>query len=273
MIVNMKYLLQQARNEGYAIPQFNINNLEWARFILEACEEKKSPVILGVSESTVAYMGGYQTVSHIVEDLVQYLNITIPIVLHLDHGRTIEACKAAIDAGFTSVMIDASYYDITKNIEMTNEVIHYAKKRDVSVEGEIGQIGSRSTDINQILLYVEKTNLDALAPALGSIHGIGKEDINLDFETMNFLKRNIEIPLVLHGASGIEDRKIAKAISCGICKFNVNTDLQIEWTKEVRKFLENNNSCDPRKIIKAGETAMKKIIYTKISLFGSYKKA
>ncbi len=273
MIVNMKNLLQQAKNEGYAVPQFNINNLEWTRFILEACEEKQSPVILGVSESAVEYMGGYQTISHMVQDLVQYLNITIPVVLHLDHGKTIESCKDAIDAGFSSVMIDASLYDIEKNIEITNQVIEYAKKRSVSVEGEIGQIGSNSTDINQILLYVQKTDLDALAPALGSVHGVYKGEPNLDFETMTLLKKNIQVPLVLHGGSGIDDKRIKKAISCGICKLNINTDLQIEWSKEVRKFLQNNNTYDPRKIIKSGEDSMKNAIYSKIRLFGSYGKA
>ncbi len=274
MLVNMNSLLKDAKNNSYAIPQFNINNLEWTRFILEACQEKNTPVILGVSESAVNYMGGYKVVSHIVINLIEYLNITIPVVLHLDHGKCYHSCREAIDAGFSSVMIDASKLSLEENIAETNKVVEYAKKYNVSVEGEIGYIGTSSNEVikpnfEQIKRYVEKTNLDALAPALGSVHGLYNGEPNLDFETMLRLKEEINIPLVLHGGSGIDDEKIKKSIKCGISKLNINTDLQIAWTNSVRKYLNETSEYDPRKVIKSGEQSLKQVVYDKIKLFES----
>ena len=277
MLVNMNTYLKSAKELGYAIPQFNINNLEWTRFILEACEEKNSPVILGVSESAIKYMGGYNIVSHIVSDLIEYLNITIPVVLHLDHGKSYLSCKEAIDAGFTSVMIDASKLPIEENIIETKKVVEYARKHNVSVEGEIGYIGTSNTSITmpsveQVIMYVNETNVDAVAPALGSIHGIYKEEANLNFDMMNYLKNKINTPLVLHGGSGISDEKIKKAIKSGISKLNINTDLQVAWTNAVKTFLSSNDVYDPRVIIKSGEQAIKEVVYKKIELFESSNK-
>ena len=274
MLVNMSELLQKAKKNSYAIPQFNINNLEWTRFILEACQEKNAAVILGVSEGAVTYMGGYKVVNHIVTDLIDYLNITIPVVLHLDHGKSFCTCKDAIDAGFSSVMIDASKLSLDENIEETNKVIEYARRHNVSVEGEIGYIGVSSNEvalpsIEEIKKYVKETNLDALAPALGSVHGLYNGEPNLDFDTMLKLKEEISVPLVLHGGSGIDDDKIKKAIKCGISKLNINTDLQIAWTNSVKEYLNNTAEYDPRKVIKSGEQALKQVVYKKIEMLES----
>lgn len=283
MLENMKEMLTKAKNESYAVPHFNINNLEWTRYILEECQNNNSPVILGVSEGAAKYMGGYNVIAKMVKGLLEDLNITIPVALHLDHGSTFDACKKAIDAGFTSVMIDASKHSLLDNINITNEVIAYAKSKEVTVEAEVGHIGGSEDGISSELAYakvedciefVNATNVDFLAPALGSVHGIYKGEPNLDFVKMQEIKEITKLPLVLHGGSGIPDDKIKKAISCGITKINVNTELQIAWSKAVRQFLSENNSVyDPRKIIKAGENAMKENIKYKILLFGSNNKA
>lgn len=283
MLVNSKQMLEEAKEGQYAIPHFNINNLEWARFILEECEKEKSPVILGVSEGASQYMGGLKVVSAMVKTLEESLAMTIPVCLHLDHGSSVESCIEAIDAGFTSVMIDASKYPIEENIKLTREVVDYAHTKNVTVEAEIGHIGGEEDGIADELAYakvedacllVSKTGIDTLAPALGSVHGPYKGEPKLDFERMATIQKMTNLPLVLHGGSGIDDEKIKKAISCGICKLNINTELQMEWTKAIRNFLEEEKKVyDPRKIIKAGEKQMKEAIRAKIHLLASNQKA
>jgi fructose-bisphosphate aldolase class II len=282
MLVNAKEILTKAMKNGYAVCQFNINNLEWTKFILEECEKNKAPVILGVSCGASRYMGGFNTVYNMVTGLLKDLNITIPVVLHLDHGSDFETCKKAIDAGFTSVMIDASKYDLKTNIEITKKVTDYAKKHNVTVEAEIGQIGGEEDTVEGKILFaktedsvklVNETNIDFLAPALGSVHGLYKGNPNLQFDRMLEIKNKTNIPLVLHGASGLSEKDIKRALSCGISKININTDLQIAWSKQVREFLSNNeNVYDPRKIIKAGEEAFKKTIVEKLILTNSINK-
>lgn len=282
MLVNTKKLLIKANNEKYALCQFNINNLEWTKFILEACEINKAPVILGVSCGAVKYMGGYNTVFKMVEGLVKDLNITIPVALHLDHGTDFKACKQAIDAGFTSVMIDASQEPLDKNIEITKQVVDYAKSFNIPVEAEIGILGGEEDGVAGNILYakvddclkmVKETKIDSLAPALGNVHGMYKGKPNLNFKRMQEIKENVKIPLVLHGASGLSETDIKKAINYGIAKININTDLQIAWSKEIRNFLKNNpNIYDPRKIIKAGENEFKKVIKEKLILTESINK-
>ncbi|MFA5603819.1 MAG: class II fructose-1,6-bisphosphate aldolase [Bacilli bacterium] len=279
MLVNSKKMLIDARNNSYAVCQFNINNLEWTKFILEECELNSAPVMLGVSSGAAKYMGGYNTVYNMVNALIKDLNITIPVVLHLDHGSDFETCKKAIDAGFTSVMIDASKYDLDKNIEITKKVTDYAKGFNVTVEAEIGHIGGEEDGIAGNILYAEvddclaltkETNIDSLAPALGSVHGIYKGEPKLEYNRMLEIKNNTNLPLVLHGASGIPEHDIKKAISCGIAKININTDLQIAWSKKVREFLNNDSEVyDPRKIIKSGEVEFKKTVCEKLLLTGS----
>lgn len=283
MLVNSKEVLEKAKEEKYAVPHFNINNLEWTRFILEECEKEKSPVILGVSEGAKKYMVGFHTVTEMVKAMVEELQITVPVVLHLDHGSSVASCKEAIDAGFTSVMIDASKYSVEENIQMTKEVVEYAHQKNVTVEAEIGHVGGEEDGVADELAYAKvedavrlakETGIDSLAPALGSVHGIYKGEPKLDFQRMMEIKEKTNLPLVLHGGSGIPDELIKKSVICGICKLNINTDLQIVWAKAVRSFLDENQSVyDPRKVIKAGEQAIKDKIDEKIHLLESNGKA
>ena len=279
MLVNFNEMLLKAKKEKYAVPHLNINDLEWAKYILEKCNELNIPVILGVSEGAAKYMGGYHVVAGMVKGLMEDLNIQIPVCLHVDHGSSKEACIKAIDAGFTSVMIDASRYPLAENIKTTKEVVDYAHARGVSVEAEVGHIGGTEDNITSsatnatledCLTLYENTKIDALAPALGSVHGFYKGEPNLDFATMKIINENLPIPLVLHGGTGIPEDKIKKAISCGISKININTDLQSVWSKAVRKFLEENQEVyDPRKIIGSGEQAIKTRIEQLVTLFGT----
>ena len=277
MLVNFIDMLNKAKKEHYAVPQFNINNLEWTKYILEKCNELQVPVILGVSEGAAKYMGGFNVVSSMVKGLIKDLNIMVPVCLHLDHGTSKETCIKAIDAGFTSVMIDASRHELPENITITKEVVEYAHSKDVSVEAEVGHIGGTednitSTSSNATLedcqILYENTNIDSLAPALGSVHGFYKGEPNLDFETMALINEKLPIPLVLHGGTGIPNEKIEKAISCGISKININTDLQVAWSNAVRKFLiENETAYDPRKVIGSGESAIKTRVAEIVTLF------
>ena len=279
MLVNMNQMLKKAKEEHYAVPHFNINNLEWTKFILEECNELNVPVILGVSEGAVKYMGSYLVVADLVKALVKSLNIKIPVCLHLDHGSSLQSCISAIDAGFSSVMIDGSRLPLEENIKITKEVVSYAHERGISVEAEVGHIGTTEDNMTKEetnatledcqILY-ENTNIDALAAALGSVHGFYKKEANLDFETMELINKSLPVPLVLHGGTGIPDDKIRMAISKGISKININTELQSVWSKAVRKYLlENEDVYDPRKIISSGEAAMKERISEIVTLFGT----
>lgn len=282
MLENMKNMLEKAKKEKYAVPHLNINNLEWAKYILEECQELNSPVILGVSEGAAKYMGGYNVISGMVNGLLKDLNITIPVALHLDHGSCFETCKKAIDAGFSSVMIDGSKLNLEDNIKVTKEVIAYAESKNVSVEAEIGCIGGSEDGVSNEILHaktedcvkiVNETNLCTLAPALGSVHGIYKGEPNLNFERMKEISEKTNLPLVLHGGTGIPDNKIKMAISCGISKINVNTELQLAWHGALKKFVLDNDAYDPRKVIGSGELAIKEAVKAKVILFGSNNKA
>lgn len=277
MLINFNEMLSNAKKGHYAVPHFNINNLEWTKYILEKCQDMNIPVILGVSEGAAKYMGGFDTITGMVKGLIKDLNITIPVCLHVDHGQSFDTCKKAIDAGFTSVMIDASRKELPENIKITKEVVEYAHERGVSVEAEVGHIGGTEDNITssvtnatleECLEIYEKTGIDALAPALGSVHGFYKGEPNLDFERMKLINDSLPIPLVLHGGSGIPDDKIEKAIECGTSKINVNTELQVAWTTAVREFLNSDSKAyDPRKVIASGEEAIKKKIEEKVHLF------
>ena len=276
MIVNMKNELIDAKNKGYAIPQFNVNNLEWAKYILKTCNLYRSPVIMGFTESAIEYMGGYHTASGLIYDLVHDLHITVPVSIHLDHGTSVLSCKKAIDACFTSVMLDASLKRIDTNIDMTNEVIEYARKKRVIVESEIGSIGkhdasdTKNASVTGSIIFVKKTKVDLLAPAVGNVHGIYKEFPNINVKLIKEISENTDLPLVLHGASGINNKTLRECIKNGICKVNINTDLQVAWAKEVRKLLETDSSVyDPRKIISSGEKAVVKVIKEKLETLNS----
>ena len=277
MLVNSKDLLLKAKASKYAIPHLNINNLEWAKYILQECNSLNVPVILGVSEGAAKYMGGFNTIALMVKGLITDLNIEIPVCLHVDHASSFETCKSAIDAGFTSVMIDASRQELSENIRITKEVVDYAHSKNVTVEAEVGHIGgtednitntSTNATLEDCLSLYENTHIDSLAPALGSVHGFYKGEANLDFATMQKISDALPIPLVLHGGTGISDEKIAKAISCGISKININTELQSVWSKAVRSYLEENkDAIDPRKIIGSGEEALKARVEEIVTLF------
>ena len=279
MIVNAKKMLEDAKVNKYAVPHFNINNLEWTRYILEECNRLKSSVILGVSEGAIRYMGGYKVVANLVKNLDEELNIQIPVAIHLDHGSSVESCKKAVDAGFTSVMIDASKYSLEENIDMTKQVVEYARIKNITIEAEIGHIGGSEDNMSSEIAYAKvddalklynETKIDFLAPALGSVHGLYKGEPCLDFDKMKEISEKTNIPLVLHGGTGIDDEKLKKAIASGICKVNINTELQIAWTKAVRKFLsEDTKAYDPRTVIKSGEQSMKQAIEHKVNVLGS----
>ena len=276
MLVNFNEMLNLAKKDKYAVPHFNINNLEWAKYVLEKMQEENLPVILGVSEGAKKYMGGFYVIRCMVEGLIKDLNITIPVCLHLDHGSSFESCKEAIDAGFSSVMIDASKYDLETNKKITKEVVDYAHSKGVSVEAEVGHVGGTEDNVYgdifratlEDCIEISKTGIDALAPALGSVHGLYKGEPNLDFERMQEINETLSIPLVLHGGTGIPYDMIKKAISCGISKININTELQVTWHKAVVNFINENPSVyDPRKVIGSGEAAMKDKVSELVEVF------
>lgn len=276
MLVNSINMLQKAKKEKYAVPQFNINNLEWTRYILEECELNQVPVILGVSEGAAKYMGGFNVVSQMVNGLIKDLGITIDVCLHLDHGSSFDKCKAAIDSGFTSVMIDASKYPIEENVKITEDVVRYAHEHNVSVEAEVGHIGGTEDGISSDIYHatledcisLSNTGIDSIAPALGSVHGLYKGEPNLNFERMQLINETLSIPLVLHGGTGIPNSDIKRAIECGISKININTELQIAWHEAVSKFvIENKDVYDPRKVIGSGQEAIKRALKEKINMF------
>ncbi|MEK3732690.1 MULTISPECIES: class II fructose-1,6-bisphosphate aldolase [Paenibacillus] len=282
-LVSMTEMLNKALEGKYAVGQYNINNLEWTHAILEAAEEEKSPVILGVSEGAARYMGGFNTVVHMVKGLMQDLKVTVPVAIHLDHGSSVEKCKEAIDAGFTSVMIDDSHSPIDTNIETTKQVVEYAHAKGVSVEAEVGMVGGQEDDVVGEVMYaklddcvriVNETGIDTLAPALGSVHGPYKGEPNLGFKEMEEIRNAVKLPLVLHGGTGIPTHDIQKAISLGTSKINVNTENQISFSKVVREVLAAKpEAYDPRTYLKPGREAIKQTVIGKIREFGSNNKA
>lgn len=283
-LVSMKEMLLKAKEGHYAVGQFNINNVEWVGAILDEVQELKAPVILGVSEGACKYMGGPNTVVGMVKGYILDKNITVPVAIHLDHGSSVEVCKKMIDAGFTSVMIDASHFPLEENIAKTKEVVDYARKRgNISVEAELGRVGGQEEHVVAETMYavpeecvkmVKETNIDCLAPALGSVHGPYHGEPKLGFKEMEEIAGLVKIPLVLHGGSGIPDLQIRKAIECGTCKINVNTECQQAWTKIVREVVAANATVyDPRKIIGPGKEGIKAVVKAKCEVFGCIGKA
>ncbi|MEH7402346.1 MULTISPECIES: class II fructose-bisphosphate aldolase [Bacillaceae] len=282
-LVSMTEMLNKAKEGKYAVGQYNINNLEWTFAILTAAEKEQSPVILGVSEGAAKYMGGFNTVVKMVEGLLIDLKITVPVAIHLDHGSSFEACKAAIDAGFTSVMIDASHDPFEQNVETTKKVVDYAHSHGVSVEAELGTVGGQEDHVVGDIIYadpaeckelVERTGIDCLAPALGSVHGPYKGEPKLGFDEMEQIGNETNVPLVLHGGTGIPTEQIQKAIARGTAKINVNTENQIAFNKAVREFVANDQKqYDPRKVLGPGREAIIATVAGKIREFGTSNKA
>jgi fructose-bisphosphate aldolase class II len=283
-LVSMTEMLNKAKAEGYAVGQFNLNNLEFTQAILQAAQEENSPVILGVSEGAGRYMGGFGTVVAMVKALMEEYKVTVPVAIHLDHGSSFEACAKAIHAGFTSVMIDASHHPFEENIETTTKVVELAHFHGVSVEAELGVVGGQEDDvIAEGVIYadpkeceelVTRTGIDCLAPALGSVHGPYKGEPNLGFKEMEEIGKATGVPLVLHGGTGIPTKDIQKAISFGTAKINVNTENQIASAAKVREVLaEKPNEYDPRKYLGPAREVIKETVKGKMREFGSSKRA
>ena len=279
-LVNMVNMLNKAREGKYAVGQFNINNLEWTKTILETAQKNNAPVILGVSEGAMKYMGGFETIVGMVKGLMKHLNITVDVAIHLDHGSSFESCKNAIDAGFTSVMIDGSHHPIAENIKMTKEVVDYAHAHGASVEAEVGTVGGNEdgviggiqyADLNECVALVKEAEVDALAPALGSVHGPYQGEPVLGFVEMEAIGNACQKPLVLHGGTGIPDDKIQRAIACGTCKINVNTECQLAFNKILREFLSDEKNAavyDPRKLITPATKGIAAAVTEKMTVFG-----
>lgn len=282
-LVSMTKMLQDANRDGYAVGQFNINNLEYIQAILQAAEDEKSPVILGVSEGAGKYMGGYGVVVAMVKAVMEAQGTTVPVAIHLDHGSSFEQCAKAIHAGFTSVMIDASHDPFDENIATTSKVVELAHLHGVSVEAELGTVGGQEDDVVGDIIYadpkeckemVERTGIDTLAPALGSVHGPYKGEPNLGFKEMEEINTLAGVPLVLHGGTGIPTKDIQKAISYGTSKINVNTENQIQQAKKVREVLAANpDMIDPRKYLGPSRDTIKETVIGKMREFGSSNKA
>ncbi|MGI6758620.1 MAG: class II fructose-1,6-bisphosphate aldolase [Bacilli bacterium] len=281
-LVNMTAMLNKAKDEKYAVGQFNINNLEWTKIILETAQAQNSPVILGVSQGAAKYMGGFTTVVNMVKGLIHDLGITVDVAIHLDHGSSKEVCIQAIDAGFTSVMIDASHFPLEDNIAITKAVVEYAHPRGVSVEAELGTVGGQEehvvgsiiyADKNECVKLVQETNIDCLAPALGSVHGPYKGEPVLGFKEMEEIFEATQLPLVLHGGTGIPDDLIKRAISLGTAKINVNTECQMAFSKTVREIVASDAEVyDPRKILGPASKSIGVVVAEKMRVFGSVNK-
>lgn len=282
-LVSMKEMLEKAKDNGYAVGQFNINNLEYIQAILQAAEEEKSPVILGVSEGAGKYMGGFKVVVAMVEALMEEYGTTVPVAIHLDHGSSFEKCAQAIHAGFTSVMIDASHSPIEENIATTQKVVELAHIHGVSVEAEVGTVGGEEdgvigginyADPQECVRLVKEAGIDCLAPALGSVHGPYQGEPNLGFKEMEEILNLTQVPLVLHGGTGIPTKDIQQAISLGTAKINVNTENQMAQAKAVREVLNAKPDVyDPRKYLGPGTEAIKQTVMGKMREFGSSNKA
>ncbi len=287
MLVNVKDMMIKARDGKYAVGQFNINNLEWTKAILLTAEENKSPVILGVSEGAAKYMCGFKTVAAMVSAMIEDLGITVPVALHLDHG-SYEGAKKAMDAGFSSIMFDGSHYPIEENIEKTKEIIELCAAKGLSVEAEVGAIGGEEDGVvgnGEVADPAEcKTiadlGVDILAAGIGNIHG--KYPANwpgLRFDVLeNINNATLGMPLVLHGGTGIPDEMVAKAISLGVCKINVNTECQLAFQEATRAYIESGKDLegkgfDPRKLLAPGFEGIKAKVKEKMELFGSIGKA
>ena len=287
MLVSAKEMLQKAREGKYAVGQFNINNLEWTKAILLTAEEMRSPVILGVSEGAGKYMTGFGTVAAMVKAMIEELNITVPVALHLDHG-TYEGCYKCIKAGFSSIMFDGSHYPIEENVEKTRELVHVTENLGLSLEAEVGSIGGEEDGVvgmgecadREECKMIADLGVTMLAAGIGNIHGKYPENwAGLSFETLEAVKEKVgDMPLVLHGGTGIPEDMIKKAISLGVAKINVNTECQLSFADATRKYIEagkdqQGKGYDPRKLLAPGTEAIKATVREKIELFGSANKA
>ena len=286
-LVSAKEMLQKAKAGHYAVGQFNINNLEWTKAILLTAEECKSPVILGVSEGAGKYMTGYKTVVGMVNGMLEELNITVPVALHLDHG-SYEGAKKCIEAGFSSIMFDGSHLPFEENVEKTKELVAICNEKGMSIEAEVGSIGGEEDGVvgmgecadPQECKAIADLGVTMLAAGIGNIHGKYPENwAGLQFDVLDDIQKLTgEMPLVLHGGTGIPEDMIKKAISLGVSKINVNTECQISFAEATRKYIEEGKDeqgkgFDPRKLLAPGTEAIKATVKEKMELFGSVNKA
>ena len=287
VMVSATEMINKAHEGHYAIPAFNINNLEWVKAVLAGCEKAKSPVILGVSEGAGKYMAGFKTVADMVKDVHDSMGITVPVALHLDHG-SFEGAKACIEAGFTSVMFDGSHYDFEENLEKSKEIIELAHSKGVSVECEFGGIGGTEDGVTSAgeladpkeCATIAGLGVDFLAAGIGNIHGVYPADwAGLNFTRLDEINHAVNgKPLVLHGGSGIPFEQVHKAITLGVSKVNVNTELQLEFAKATREYIEagkdkEGKGYDPRKLLKPGCDAITAKVVEMCGAFGSADKA
>ncbi|MBR1723950.1 MAG: class II fructose-1,6-bisphosphate aldolase [Ruminococcus sp.] len=287
MLVSAKEMMQKAAAGHYAVGQFNINNLEWTKSILQTAEECKSPVILGVSEGAGKYMCGFETVSAMVAAMDKSLGITVPVALHLDHG-TYDGCYKCIQAGFTSIMFDGSSLAFEDNLAKTTELVHVAEKLGLSLEAEVGSIGGEEDGVVGMgecadpkeCKTIADLGVTMLAAGIGNIHGVYPENWpGLSFETLEAIKAAVgDMPLVLHGGTGIPDEQVKKAINMGVAKVNVNTECQLVFRDATRSYVEagkdqQGKGFDPRKLLAPGAEAIKVKVKEKMELFGSVGKA
>ncbi|MFU0908975.1 class II fructose-1,6-bisphosphate aldolase [Mesomycoplasma ovipneumoniae] len=283
---NTKAMLEKARKNKYAIPHININNLEWTKAALLGAQAKKSPLIIATSEGALKYMGGLKTVYNLVTNLIESLEITVPVALHLDHG-SFETCKKALETGFTSVMYDGSREEFSKNLELTREIVELANSKNATVEAEVGQIGGEEdgivgngeiADVDQAY-EISKTGITCLAAGIGNIHGVYPSSWkSLDFDVLDKISEKTQLPLVLHGGSGLPKDQIQKAIKLGIAKINVNTELQQANAAAVTDFvvsgkIKEGKNFDPRKLLAPGTKAIQELVEAKIVEFGSQNQA
>ncbi|MDY4095353.1 MAG: class II fructose-1,6-bisphosphate aldolase [Lachnospiraceae bacterium] len=287
MLVSAKEMLDKAKAGHYAVGQFNINNLEWTKAILQTAQECNSPVILGVSEGAGKYMTGYKTIVGMVNGMLEELGITVPVALHLDHG-SYEHCIKCVEAGFSSVMFDGSHYPIEENVAKTKEIVALAHAKGVSVEAEVGSIGGEEDGVigagecadPKECKAIADLGIDFLAAGIGNIHGKYPENwAGLSFETLDAIQQLTgDMPLVLHGGTGIPVDMIKKAISLGVAKINVNTECQLSFAAATREYIEagkdqQGKGFDPRKLLAPGTEAIKAIVKEKMEIFGSIGKA
>jgi len=283
MITNLTEICKKAHKEGYAVPQININNLEWTKAVLEVVNELRSPVILGVSEGAAKYMGGFKVVADLCKNLHDSLNITVPVAIHLDHG-TYEGSFKALAAGFTSIMFDGSHYPIDENIAKTKEIVELCHKQNVSVEAEVGAIGGEEDGVTgngevadpAECAKIASLGVDILAAGIGNIHGRYPANWKgLNFEVLAKIQEvTNNIPLVLHGGSGIPEEMIKKSISLGVSKINVNTECQLAFAAKTREYILagkdlESKGFDPRKLLAPGVLGIKETVKEKVVMFGS----
>lgn len=287
MLVSAKEMLTKAKAGKYAVGQFNINNLEWTKSVLQTAQELNSPVILGVSEGAGKYMTGFKTVAAMVKSMIEEMNITVPVALHLDHG-SYEGCYKCIEAGFSSIMFDGSHYPIEENVAKTTELVKLCNEKGLSLEAEVGSIGGEEDGVvgagevadPKECKMIADLGVTMLAAGIGNIHGKYPENwAGLSFETLDAIQKLTgDMPLVLHGGTGIPEDMIKKAISLGVAKINVNTECQLSFAAATRKYVEEGKDLqgkgfDPRKLLAPGAEAIKATVKEKMELFGSVNKA